>query len=238
MPTLDELLTGLREHVAGDADKAKELANRLHADLSPVAQVLIDKGAGKGKGEVAGKLKAAEAERDEARRERDELRAEFDDFKTKTPDAKTLEERVEAKWKPKVTRAEQERDAAKGTLAQKLRDLAVKDFVAALKPGVEVHDEYANEVLAAKYADRFQVSEDGTVRVLQPGKADAYDPADGQSAVSLLAADVRKTVPSWAVLSNAESGGGITNGGGGGAVQAKSRAQQEQERRADYGALI
>lgn len=226
MPELKEILAPLREYIGDDAEKKQEVADALHSEFSGVAQVLIDKGAGLGKGELKKQVKAVEKERNEAKERVTELEGELEDARNKAPDTEKkigeLRDQHKAALKKKDEELQAERDGRRGDK----RATAVERFLKKLKPGVEVDEDYANSVIAAKYADRFSIADDGTLEIKQLGTDAVYAPADGKDAVDLLAADVLKAVPPKFRLTGVEGGGG--QGGGGGSPISKDKAVTSQ----------
>lgn len=226
--TLDELIAGITEH-ADDDEKAKELADAIRAKAKPVAQVLLNAGAAMQKTEGRKDTKKVEQERDEAIRERDELRTEFDEFKAKTPNAKEIEDRVTARYEPKLKALKDqvaERDTAlkstiqRGGLTKFSREL--------IKLGAD--PEYAQVVAAEKHRDRLAPKDDGSLGVLQIGSTLEYDGVDEDEKISALARDAIKTVPPKFINTNADSGGGVRNGSGGGtALKTVDQIRKEKE---------
>lgn len=213
---LADLVKAVNDFVGGDKAKAKDVAKALRSDSKDVAQLLINVGAGQKSGETQAKVTDLETKLRETEEKLAEVTSEFAEHKAKTPDVATVEARERAKWEPKVKAKEDELKAARETTKNVLKRGAVARFTRELiKAGVD--PEYAQEVAANKYGDRFDPKDDGTLGVLQVGEAIEYDAADEDSKIAALAADVRKGIaPRW-ILTNADSGAGVRNGGGGGA---------------------
>lgn len=114
------------------------------------------------------------------------------------------------------------------------RERAKADLVASLvSKGVD--KDYA-EVQVAKAEGRMRFSEDGSLEILQAGKEIPFAPGDGQTAVGLLAEEIRTATPTKFVSTNADSGSGVgANGGagaGGGNYYDTIRAQMEERNKA------
>lgn len=213
---LSELIASINSFVGGDKAKAKEVAKALRDNAKDVSQLLINVGAGQKSGEVGGKVTALEKERDEWKAKAEEVEQEFTEFKAKTPDVATVEARERAKWEPKVKAKDEEVKATKETLRKALGGGTMQKVVAHLVAKLGVDDDYAREVLAARYADRIAVGDDGRIGVLQVGETSEYDAVTEDEKVAALAADIRKTVPPKFVNTNADSGAGVRGGSGGG----------------------
>lgn len=209
MPTAAELIAQLNELPAEEHAAA---ITTLYNDQGPIATKVraraVSDGynkAKKGGDETAAKLTAAE-ERVAA------LEEELADVKAKTPDAKAIEDRVTAKFAPKLKAAEEARDAALG----EVRTAKRKDVLAAFKAeltrehddGTRVDPEWADDVAETRWGSRIALADDGSVRVLHLDGDTTYDAADAREAAKLLATDARKVVPARYVISNADPTGG------------------------------
>lgn len=232
MPELKELLAPLKQYMGDDEDKRTEVADALHADLPAVAQVLIDKGAGLGKGELKKQLKAAKDEAKAALARQEELEGELEEARSKSP------EEVQ-KLQRKVDTLSAQLETAKGETAQERearkadrRAGDIERFKKFLKPGQPggVQEGY-DEDLARAYADRLDEDEEGRRVVKQIGSDAVYAPANGKDPLELLAADAVKRAPAWARLTGVEAGGGQGGGGGGGGGDKKFDTQQFQKQR-------
>jgi hypothetical protein len=235
--TLDEILVAIGAFIADDKTKAKEVAKalRAHAQCAPLAQELVNYGAGKKKTELDVEIAKLTRERDEANTERDEVKTSLEELKAKTPDVAAIEGKLKDQHAKKIKEkddliAEQGR-TLKGALSRVQRER----FVSQLSATHKVDADYAREVLATKYADRFQAADDGKVAVLQLGSTEAYDADSEDKAIELLAADVAKAVPARFVLTNADRGGGSGGGsGGGGAVVTQEKLVERQRLTGEY----
>lgn len=232
--TLPEILAALS---ALPAESHREAVAALQNDAGPVVKAFRSKVFAAGKAE-GGKVPGEAAEALAKAQERvEELETQLAETQAKVPDAAKLEERLKGQWQRKVDAEKAAREKAEQKLGTTLTRTFRSQFGKALRD-LKVDPEYADEVLAGRYADRYRVLPDGAVQVLKPGEDSAYEAASEEEAVRLLAADVRQTVkPQW-VLSTADGGAGITNGAGGGAVQGKPLKQQEADKRAEIGTLF
>lgn len=230
--TLADLVTALN---ALPDEQHAEAVRVLQNDGGAVVKAFRSKvfAAGKTEGGKAGGATAEKLTAAEARVE--ELETQLAEAQAKVPDAAKLEERLTREWTRKVDAATRRAEAAEVALTKERGDGFRTAFGTALRD-LDVDPDYADEVLAGRYADRHVVEPDGTRRVRKPGEDTAYDADDVTAAVKLLAADVVKTVPPKFLLSNADSGGGVTNGGagaGGSGANQWSQLRKEVQQQAD-----
>lgn len=181
-----------------------------------------------GKDEVKGKdLKAARAEVQRLTGELDTLRAEAG----KQPD---LEKRDKA-WQDRLDAKERELLDARAQVQQVRTETRQEKLENALL-AQKLRPKYARLVVR-DYVQRLHEREDGTLELVDEAGIPVKVP-EGKTVFQAAAEMARKEADPEDVLSNADGGAGITNGAGGGGVQGKSRAQQEQEKRAEIGALL
>jgi len=237
--TLDEILVAIAAFVGGDPDKAKEVAKKMreHADTRDVAQELVQYGAGKKKGQLDGDIATLTRQLETTKQELEELQTAFDDFKAKTPDVAKVEQELTAKHTRKLQEKDAQLAAKDQTLKGALTRGARERLVTLLSTEHKVDPEYAREVMASKYADRFVVGDDGRISVLQPGSTDSYDADTDDAAVALLAAQVAKTAPAKFVNTNADRGAGSRSGQGGGSTQKTAEEVKETKRNSVAGAF-
>lgn len=217
MNPLEELLGAIAAFVGADPTKAKELAKAMrgHDGAGIVAQELVAYGAGKKKGEMGTEVTRLTRELETAQGERDEALEALETLKAKTPDVQQVEQRLAEKHTKAIKQkddliAEKDR-TLKGALVRSVSEKLVSVLVTKHR----VDPDYAREVLAKKYHDRFTAGDDGSVAILQLGGTEPYD-VDGEDAqVDALATAVAKTVPPRYVLSAADSGSGLRGAGGG-----------------------
>lgn len=153
----------------------------------------------------------------EARNRVAELEAEVASLTAKQPDYAAKEQALKDAHKRALDAEKKRADDALAALKAKDVDLSFADFLTELtKPaedGTRVDPEWAADVARARWGNRLAPKDDGGVRVLKLGEEMEYDAPDAKTAVKLLAADARKTVPARYVLTNTDTGGGIANGG-------------------------
>lgn len=211
MPTTAEILALINDL---PAEEHAAFATAFQNDAGAVVKSVRSKvfAAGKTEGSSAGK--AATSELATAKERVTELETELAEVKAKQPDAAAIEKRVRDQLQPKLDTAVRERDEARGTLRERDKTLTQQAFLqelsAAQEDGTRVNPAYLR-VAKVDYADRFQVGEDGRVRVLQIGSEVAYDAADAAEAAKLLARDARKQVPADFIVSGADGGAGSAN---------------------------
>ncbi len=217
MTTLPEVLASLAEYIGDDSAKAKEVARALrdskgeHADtLNPLAQVLIDVGAGKKKGEsdktvaekqaeidrLAEALESANEAAEVASKKPNELQADFDKRRLK------LEEKA-AKLE---TDLKAERDGRRTDRVSYAASTPLRFLNGAVDP------DYLAEVVAPRLTRRVRPTEAG-VEYLDEHET-PYD-GDEQQQAKALADDTLKAVPDKYRLRSMNPGGGSSNGGDG-----------------------
>lgn len=237
MPTAAEIIAQLN---ALPAEEHTEAITTLVNDGGAVVRAFRSRVFADGKKEGAKSGTEAAQKLAEATERAATAETELADLKAKTPDAKAIEERVTAKWEPKVKAAEQARDAAVTELRTERRKLTLGEFTAALTAklpdGTQVDPEWVKDVAESRWGSRIVVKEDGSIGVLNLTGDTEYAPGEGQSAVALLAADARKAVPARYVLVDGDTGAGITNHGhgtGGGYDPVKAGLEAAKAQKAD-----
>lgn len=154
--------------------------------------------------------------------------------RTAVPDRAKVEKDIEAKFEKRLTKAADDLKARDGTILDLRRGSLKSKLVRELAEKHNVDPEYAEEVLASKFADRFAFAQDGTPDVLQPGATTAYDAENVDKKIELLATDIRKSVKPNYVRSNGDRGGGTGSGGGSGGssydpvAEGKKMAEQQK----------
>lgn len=218
MASASELIAQLN---ALDGDERAAALTLLANDGGGVVKEFRSKqfAAGKSEGGKSGKASAEELTTAKTRIE--ELEAELADVKAKAPDVAKLEEGLKAKHAKELEK-ERQRVAA---LATENRTLKVEGPRAKLAKelGGFVVEEWVDDV-AAKYADRISVDDDGARKILKPGETTEYEAASEDEKVKLLAGDIKKQLAPRYLRGQGESGGGVGggNGGGGGGVDRKA----------------
>lgn len=240
MATLDEILAALAAEVGDDKAKAKEIAKALRAKVGPLAQVLIDVGAGKKKGEVDKDIERITKERDDAIGERDELTTELEELKKKTPNTQEIEAGVTKRFEKKIAEKDAKIAELSGSLTGERRATRMTRLARRLESEHRIDPEWTETALDAKYSDRLVFGEDGTAKVLQLGGTEAYDAESEDAAIEKLAADIAKKVPERFVLTGADSGGGVGNGTGnrgGSSAANRQKLIDEKRKSGEYATL-
>jgi hypothetical protein len=230
--TLDEILAALSEQVTeadGDKDKLKAIADGLHKHAQPVAQALIDRGAGKKGGELKARIETLEREKKEAQDSLTELSQEFDEFKKKVPDAAAIEAKADEKWKKKHQAVEDRAKAAEERFRASRKGSVRSEFVQELI-ALGVDPDYAKETLGPKHDGQFKLREDDEVDILQLGGTDPLESNGDKSAARLLAEQVVKTVKPVFITAGVDSGGGVRSGTGGGGGGLRPEQVDQQKR--------
>lgn len=216
MPDLKELLAPIKAYMGEDEDKKTEVADGLHAELPGVAQVLIDKGAGLGKGELKKQMRDLKAELTATKEKLETAESDLEESRTKSPEeVQNLQKKVtklEGQLAEATTKLGDEQTGRK----QDRRDVSVERLINQLGGRVLPA---AVKAIKAEYGDRIRIGEDGAVEVLQLDSDAVYAPAKGQDAIELLAADVLKKLPAAWRVAGSDSGGGQGGGGGGGSTE-------------------
>lgn len=213
---LTELLAQLGAIVGTDKDKAKEVATamRNHAEASLIAQDLINFGAGKKKSDMDREVTRLTTAKEAVEAELEALRTEFDEFKAKTPDVAAVEARLKGQYDRRLAEKDGVIDTQarnlKGALTARLREKLVNK----LSTTHRVDPDYAGEVLAARFGDRFEAQDDGSVRVLQQTGEEEIDGDTEDARIATLAAQIAKDVPAKYVDAAADRGGGTRKPGG------------------------
>lgn len=216
MPTAAEVIAQINEL---PPEERAAFATAFQNDGGEVVKDVRSKTYAKGKADGKATGTEAAAKLAEAQERADALAAELAEVKAKTPDAAAIETRVRDAMQKKLDAEKARADAADGALRGERRKLALAEFKSALAAkqddGTYIDGDWLNDVAEARWGSRLATADDGSLRVLQLDGDMTYDAPDVATAVRLLAADARKTVPAKFVVSSAESGAGATNGGGG-----------------------
>ena len=212
MPSLEEVLGVIAEYIAEDQDKekSKEVAHGMlkNPATQAIAQNLVNRGISKRAAEFQAKLAEVEAQNSRLKDELGEKDEEIQQIRSEQPNWGKRIEETEKRAKEKQTalekQLEQEREARRND------QLAIhrQRFIQKLGPGTKVDKEWAEEVLANKYADRIRLDNEGRLEVLEPGENTAYDAASGDP-IDLLVQDVLKAVPGrYRIMGTPQGGGG------------------------------
>jgi len=234
---LDELLNGLAEYAGNDKDKARELALAIlkKDETQPIAQVLVNRGMGKRTAEATGKLAELEATVQRYKDEIAEKDEEIQQIRSEQPNwGKKLEE-TERRHREKSDGLAKELEGERKARRDDQLAIHRQRFITKLGPGTQVDKEWAEEVLAQKYADRFRLDDAGKLEVLEVGETTPYDAATADAALDLLVQDVLRTVPGkYRILGTPTPGGG-ENGRGSLETKPKSIDQIREVQRLKVG---
>ncbi len=213
--TLEELLGANAEYVGTDKDKARDLALALlkKDETQPIAQVLVNRGMGKRTAEAQGKLAELEATVARYKDEIEEKDSEIQQIRSEQPNwGKKLEE-TERRHREKAESLAKDLETERAARRNDQLGIHRGRFLQKLGPGTQVDKEWAETVLATKYADRFRLDDGGHLEVLEVGESTPYDAASGDP-VDLLVQDVLRTVPGkYRILGTPAPGGGTQGGG-------------------------
>lgn len=239
--TLDEILADLKDGnvtVDGEAADTDALVTALTNTSHPIIKALRSAqfSSGKKEGGKAGKVDATKLK--ELQDKVAELETALEEAKSEAPEAVKKAEADLAKERAKVAALEGKLTEKTAKLLDGHKTVAKAKFVDALVEA-GVHRAYAKEVLAAQYADRFEVDEaEGLKGVKKPGEESSYEGKSPDEQVKLLARDVRKTVKETIFLtSNADRGGGTgrDSGAPGGGPADKKPTEKIAEEKAATG---
>lgn len=241
MATAKEIIASLN---ALTDDERTEAIRLLKNDAGDVVKAARDQMAGKAKKDGEKALETLRAQAADADSLEDILtiatavgvpKEKIEAVRT-VPDKAKVEKDVEAKFEKRLKKAEDDVKARDATILDLRRGSLKSKLVRELAEKHNVDPEYAEEVLASKFADRFAFGQDGTPDVLQPGATTAYDAESVDKKIELLAADIRKNVKPNYVRSNGDSGGGTQSGGGSGGgsgydpvAEGKKMAEQQKQ---------
>jgi hypothetical protein len=218
MLTDQELFDAINERAA-DASKAKEFAKTLRAKCPPVAQSLIDVGAGQKSGEVKKDLAELQSVVRELNEQIEAKDRELADVKSKQPDVAAIEDKASKRWTNQVKKLEQERDEATARYHKSLVQIGIDKAVAMLitpnDQGIRTDKEYAELIAAEKLRGQIVPKDDGTIGVKQIGEESEYDAPTLDGKIAALVKDFRAYIPSTFQMSNADSGAGVRTGGSG-----------------------
>lgn len=227
---LSDIIIALNAYVGGDKNKAKEAAKELRAQSSPVAQHLINVGAGQKSGEVQTKLDELQKKLDEATEHLEGKETELAELRAKTPDAASIEASAKNKYEKQLRKVEAERDTSRQQYENALRQVAIDKAVALLitpnEQGLRVDREYAQLIAAEKLRPHILPKPDGNIGIKQLGDDGEYDGGNLDEKVAALVKDFRPYIPPTFVMSNADSGAGI-RGGSAASVSSGLKTQQQ-----------
>jgi hypothetical protein len=232
-------LTGLQPATGTDEIADDTIVAAIQTHGQPVYQIAHDRGHSAGMGKKGGEVATAIAERDAAQRERDAAKTALEELKGKAPDA----EKLKADYATELASKETAFKAKEAALKEKLKATQLAWAKADLKSEL-ISTQHVDADYAAVLAERPDViervthTEDGKVEIMQRGKTIPYAPGDGQTAVGLLAAELREGVNPKFITTDADAGSGAGNGGGPGkgtgfsydGLREKVKARQEEKK--------
>ncbi|MBA2672028.1 MAG: hypothetical protein H0U67_16790 [Gemmatimonadetes bacterium] len=223
---LPDILGAIAEYVGDDKDKAREVALAIHKkdETQPVAQVLVNRGMTKRTADAAAKVATLEAQISGLKSEVEEKDGEIQQLRTEQPNWGKRVEETEKRYQQRLNEAQQHLEAEKKARREDQLAIHRQRFVSKLGPGTQVDKEWAETVLASKYADRLRLDDEGHLEVLEVGESTPYDAAGGDP-IDLLVQDVLRTVPGKYRILGTPSPGGGTQGGGSAEVKPKSKEE-------------
>jgi chromosome segregation ATPase len=240
---LKDILTELRELVTGDYtidNLAADVQDEQKGGWPQLYQLIFNAGHKKATAQGGEDVRGIERKLADANETIEAQKKAIKKLEEKVPDAAQLRQEYETRetnlrkeleaetnrWKDKAT------TGFRMTRSQKLaRELSNDENL--LQP------EYASDISESKYADRFTEDEKGEPIVLQLGQRIPYAAANEDEAIKLLAKDIKKVTPTWALRSNVARGSGYRGsegpaGGGGGNNAPTDEARLQKLKTGDY----
>jgi predicted RNase H-like nuclease (RuvC/YqgF family) len=232
---LKDILTELRELVTGDYtidNLAADVQDEQKGGWPQLYQLIFNAGHKKATAQGGEDVRGIERKLEDANNTIKKHEATIKKLEEKVPDAAQLRQEYETReanlrkeleadvnrWKDKAT------TGFRMTRSQKLaRELSNDENL--LQP------EYASDVSETKYADRFTEDEKGEPIVLQLGQRIPYAAANEDEAIKLLAKDIKKVTPAWALRSNVARGSGYRGSEGPAGGPASQRGEPQEEAR-------
>ncbi len=222
---LSELIAGLGAY-ASDPSTQKEVARALRAsaDTKPIAQLLINAGAGKKTGESQQKLTELEDKITALEDEKQELAQQVEAAQGKPNEQQAAWDREKAKLQAAKDKAEQERDAERVNRKGDAVNLARSRFLSALKGRV---DDFGLDALERRFGDRFRPRDDLSGVDVLDDDGDPIEAPKGQSAEEVLAELAFKTVPASNTFRPMNAGGGSNGSGAQGSLTTEQLVDQK-----------
>ncbi len=213
---LSELIAGLGAY-ASDPSTQKEVARALRAtaETKPIAQLLINAGAGKKTGESQQKLTELEDKIAALEDEKQELAQQIEAAQGKPNEQQAAWDREKVKLQAAKDKAEQERDAERVNRKGDAVNLARSRFLSALKGRV---DPFGLDALERRFGDRFRPRDDLSGVDVLDEDGDPIEAPKGLSAEDVLAESAFETVPASNRIRQMNVGGGSSGGGSNGTV--------------------
>jgi hypothetical protein len=214
--TIAEIIAALKGHLDTKENRKAVLA-AIQGDTAtqPLYQDIYNLGFGqatKDKGEEVATLKTQLQEATDAKTQAEQtLAAE----RAKAPDLETIRTQHAAALQKEKDDAQKREDALKAQLKTERESSAVKELRRLLveDPDSPLVEEYADLICEkAGTRGRLRFKDDGTIAVVQEGTEVELQVGEGQTPLTLLAAEIRKgTKPTW-IRSGADGGSGVGTG--------------------------
>lgn len=219
MQTAAEILAAIN---ALPTEEHAKFATDFQNDQGSVVKAARSKAFAAGKTEGAKGGTQAAADLVKATEQIEELEGKVTELTDNKPDVKAIEERVTAAMQKKLDAEKKRADTVEAALRTERRKIALVELSSALtakqEDGTQVDPDWVGDtkLMEARWGDRLVEKDDGTLRYLQLGSEQAFEPGDGETAAGLLAAAIRTTVPARYVLTDDDTGGGLNGGAAGG----------------------
>jgi predicted RNase H-like nuclease (RuvC/YqgF family) len=234
--SIAEILTELREHVTAE-HPMEALVGEVQKAWSEFHQFIFNSGHKKATGQNGEDIRTLErklTEEQDRVKERDKTIAKLQE---KVPDSAALRTEFEERERKLKEEHQKQLDTLTGDLKGERRKGRVQKLIDELTNDVNmVQPDYARDHVDAKYLDRFDFDEKGQPIILQVGQRIPYSATNEDEAIKALAKDIKKSIPSWALRSGAERGGGQQNDGAGGGQKGQPPAELRDKKAAtgDY----
>lgn len=233
-----EILAAITEYVGDDKAKAKEVAQSLRDTVAtkPIAQLLINAGAGRKKGESDAELKRLEGEVQKLTEANEALTEQLETAQKAPTEQQASWERERKKLTDAKDRAEKERDAEREGRTTDAVELSVSRFLGSLRGRV---DDFGLDALERRFRGRFRpakASENGGTRVeVLDSEGDPIEAPKGKTPEEVLAEEAYEVTPSANRVRNANSGSGAGSGGdAGGKKVSREEIEVQKDASGEY----
>lgn len=196
---------------------AAVVVSELQKSAEPIYRDIFNAGHTTGVGASSRTLDKMKADLESAANVREAAETQLAEYRAKQPDVATVTGQFTQQISDLNRKHKDELSKLTSEFGGSTRDRATADLRASLV-SLGVDPDYA-EVLVKKddNTKRIKVSDDGRgFSVLQAGKEIPIPVDDGQSAIRVMAEELRKAVPDKFVVVNSDRGSGAKNGSGGG----------------------
>ncbi len=215
------------------AIKPEEFKDALHKGAQGHYQEIFN--AGHSTATASNKSKIEELEK--LATDRDDLltakNAELADLASKKPDLDKIKTEYEEalvkkdeEWKARVEALE---SSVKGGKRDSLKQQLVNDLM-----GKHHVDEWAANRSVDEYLDRIKVEIDGSYKVYQKDNQTPYQPAEGQSSISLLASEIVGTIPDTLIRPPKNNGSDYKGGPKGNVSSTKKRSEMSVDEKTAF----